>query len=702
MRRAAPIAIAAVLSVVIVVAIAAGCSDDEPPPVTPLRDISSSGNRYPTTTPHQSGVAVGESLLTADISEGCGDCHADVVESYRENGMHDALMLPSGRGSIEYELIGQEVVDPDTGITGRFDIGAGGYEQQLLFRDPDGTVRASWSMPIDLIIGSGTSGRGYLAARDGDLYVHPLAWYRELDGLALSPGPGFATHATRTATHLCVGCHTGVARPRDTRIDVGFAGDISLGIACSRCHGDGETHTLDGDPRSIVNPSRLAVERQSELCYQCHFSGGTQLLKPGKAMADYVPGTPLGLVQSVFVAKEPKRDSGARVASHVARMLRSRCFTQSDGMTCTTCHNPHRKVGTSGDASGCAVCHQTDDCGEAHGARGDRTCVDCHMANVPSSDIRHTTTTDHWIRKRPELAAALQVSPEEASIGALAIADEDIVDVLDPEGALPDATLMRVDAYLRGVDVAAEVFNRDAPAYLQRARTLLNELQSEDPSNVEVLWRQARVRRFGHDNPSALRYATAAAERDPSHPRVLLEMALASFGMYSAGDLGKALPAVARARRAMPDDLTLAHAEAMILEHKKRPREAVAVLEQIRDRRGPRSDLAEFGVLMAERSGINDVALTFALDALLFAPRDPDLLARASRLSLAENWNPKTVTHLANMALEQDANHLGALLALANAYLNTGDDENARQTARRAADAHPRHPAVEALLRRLR
>ena len=69
-------------------------------------------------------------------------------------------------------------------------------------------------------------------------------------------------------------------------------------------------------------------------------------------------------------------------------------------MTCTTCHNPHRRNKEMEVNGGCKSCHQPDDCGQRHEI-GSSSCSSCHMHKGGTSDIPHVTFTDHFIRKNP-------------------------------------------------------------------------------------------------------------------------------------------------------------------------------------------------------------------------------------------------------------------------------------------------------------
>src|SRR5262245_30186116 len=144
---------------------------------------------------------------------------------------------------------------------------------------------------VVMVTGSHHQQRYWLRGQDGNaLDLLPFAYLigdrRWVPGDAVFLMPEMAAGIVpRLWNANCVGCHSvagtpGAATPRDspdTRV-------AELGIACEACHGPGAEHVrvnaeptrryarhlgTEGDP-TIVNPSRLAPDRASEVCGQCH------------------------------------------------------------------------------------------------------------------------------------------------------------------------------------------------------------------------------------------------------------------------------------------------------------------------------------------------------------------------------------------------------------------------------------------------
>ena len=126
-------------------------------------------------------------------------------------------------------------------------------------------------------------------AREGELRAAPVVWHIELERLIprhdvfLQP-PGQPDNLVRWNSN-CLVCHATAAEPRhDAERDVFETRAVELGIACEACHGPGGHHAdrfrdplaryaAKGDEHAktdIVNPEKLAKERSTELCGQCH------------------------------------------------------------------------------------------------------------------------------------------------------------------------------------------------------------------------------------------------------------------------------------------------------------------------------------------------------------------------------------------------------------------------------------------------
>ena len=66
---------------------------------------------------------------------------------------------------------------------------------------------------------------------------------------------------------------------------------------------------------SIVNPGKLSIDRQFDVCQRCHLQGNT-VLKEGKSFYDFRPGMKLSDVETTFLPKYEGADDQFIMASH--------------------------------------------------------------------------------------------------------------------------------------------------------------------------------------------------------------------------------------------------------------------------------------------------------------------------------------------------------------------------------------------------
>lgn len=687
----------------IAAATAAGCGDE---PEAPQRV---SAPRLPATGPHDEGVALGAdgSLVTSGVGPTCLPCHAKVAERYRSSGMSDAMTLPTGAGSIEASLVGKTCVDPSTGITIRFDARDGRYVQRIVYVDAAGVERASFEFPIDLVVGSGHATRTYLEVREGRIVELPATWYRETGGLALSPGAFYRNASGGRVSHRCIECHVGDATPHASGAPGHFTGEISLGITCRRCHGEAPEHVRTGKPADVVDPPNLDFDRQEEICAQCHLSAAVDVTKPGTSLArDFRPGTPLGALLGVYAAEESKGDApDTGIAGHGTRLRLSRCATESGkeglpALLCTTCHDPHEGHRLSAAERqldrGCAVCHTEESCKLPAPQRTGKTCFSCHMAVYPSSDIAHTKTTDHFIRTRPPAATEPSRRSEETFIGALAAQDRALKSLLDPEGALPGAELLRATAYEQGLQMAKWVLLKDAPGYARRLTESAERLVREAPDDPEAAFLLASARLSAGRSEEAVALFAEHERRFGVRRRVRLARAFAERALGRSAD-------VVRSARIVLDADPYEEAGGRILAEALtqlgRAPEAVTVLAGLRARLGPDILRAETMADAARAAGDVPRAVEAAYDRLMFRSRDPHVLADAAYVLAYQAGDAAQARVLLRDAIARDAGCVPALVGLARVEAAAGNVDAARGFAERADRLQPGLPEVTEILR---
>ena len=363
----------------------------------------------------------------------CANCHPAQANTYAQTGMGQSFQrataaqilriigtnnsyfhLPSDR---HYQILKRG----GTAVMRRFQKGPGGQETNIVEES------------IDYVVGSGHHARTFLHRTEANrLAQMPVSWYSEKGGgLAMSPGYDNPTHQDfrRKIDGDCFACHN--AFP-SSGADGVFPAALPEGIDCQRCHGPGEAHIAAaqanrgtaGIRQAIVNPRRLAVDRQMEVCLQCHlettsFELPNALIREGQNAFSYRPGQPLGEHRLHFDhAPATGHDDKFEIAGAAYRLRKSACFIKSGKLGCTTCHNPHDIP--RGDAAvrhydqACRTCHgdqlQARIAAKQHPAVGN--CAGCHMPKRRTEDVVHVVMTDHLIQRRKPVGDLLATRSE--------------------------------------------------------------------------------------------------------------------------------------------------------------------------------------------------------------------------------------------------------------------------------------------------
>jgi tetratricopeptide (TPR) repeat protein len=342
-------------------------------------------------------------------SEICRDCHFAIYESHKLTAKGRAFHLPEENDSlVDFSNIHVYDSYSDYHYTGFWD-DQYFHVREYRLKGPD-TVH-SLTKRVDFVIGSGNRARSFLYQKNGYIFEIPISWYVNKGIWDLSPGyeNGANSRFDRAMGQQCISCHnTGFELKANS---LNLFHNIGLdGIGCEKCHGPGGKHVVAMDSSfgqkveemMIVNPAKLPLSLQFDVCRQCHLNGIT-VDKAGKNFVDFRPGDPLEEFLEVFIPISDKSNDFG-FASHTERLQMSDCFLQSDGkMNCVSCHDPHKPL--PGDKAlfyqqKCLKCHKMDDCGEEKFIRekqGDN-CASCHMPKGGPTDIPHVSFTDHQIR----------------------------------------------------------------------------------------------------------------------------------------------------------------------------------------------------------------------------------------------------------------------------------------------------------------
>ena len=376
--------------------------------------------------------------------ETCKSCHSDKFDTYIKTGMGMSFDKAS-RGKSSAKFSDSENIHDSFRDLRYHPYWKNDSLSLLEYRlDKVDTVYKR-SENISWIVGSGQHTNSHLININNYIYQAPATFYTQRNYWDLPPGfeGGYNTRFSRMIGLECISCHN--AYPKMVKGSENKYTYIANGIDCERCHGPGGKHVkekLEGKivdvkneiDYSIVNPAKLPVALQLDVCQRCHIQGNAVLME-GKSFMDFRPGMHLSDVMNIYMPLYKGDDHSHIMASHVERMKMSKCYSVSEemaksynkkhpsitpyknAMTCVTCHDPHVSVKVTDQSvfnAKCRSCHnilvdsieiinpavQATSCKLSIELRlkvGDN-CIKCHMPSNNTIDIPHVTATDHWIR----------------------------------------------------------------------------------------------------------------------------------------------------------------------------------------------------------------------------------------------------------------------------------------------------------------
>ncbi|MEL7335797.1 MAG: hypothetical protein AAFN70_06260, partial [Planctomycetota bacterium] len=379
--------------------------------------------------------------------------------------------------------------------------------EELLARD--GSVVATTEAPIAFSIGSGLHAMTYLMTRDDRFYESPLTWFAKPNAWRMSPGYDGPGHSAfrRPVDVACVYCHVGSIHQSPTTGADGQSNRFSIiepAIGCERCHGPGQDHVAIYDAKSsgqavsqawvdrIVHPGQLSRERSEAICQQCHLQTPVLVAAADSSVWDFRPGQ---LITENHGDYYCTGDGAHRVVGHVQQMRDSRCWQQSETLTCISCHPPHRTIQAKERLTfyrdSCLQCHDDAACGVGHPKRLAANSNDCAACHMPKQDtnISHAALHHHRIGIHGDNVEEEKADERKAGDGA---ADTDASD--DIRAGQGDGKLVRMQPVLP-VDALTKT-ERDRREFLAARRYVAmaqgNLEFDADRSVVNVLKQQIR------------------------------------------------------------------------------------------------------------------------------------------------------------------------------------------------------------------
>jgi tetratricopeptide (TPR) repeat protein len=527
-------------------------------------------------------IAVAASIHAADepvldpASQGyvnarlCFACHAAIFKTYRETGMAKSFGHPRPENTIEnYTVKNRFYHQPSNTYFEMIRRGADYFQlrYQIGYEGKRTNVEET---KVDYFLGSGIHARAYLhRSADGRLLQLPVTWYSEKGGYWwMAPGYDSSDHiyGQRAITYDCIFCHNDYEAIPASHARLGdepvYSGELPEGVDCQRCHGPGRNHVqaaskpgakLEDVRAAIVNPAKLAADREAEVCLQCHlqtteFSLPHVVKRYDRGDFSYRPGEPLAAFELAFdYSPGTERDNWFQNVSTASRLQMSQCFLKSNGaLKCTTCHDPHNI--RHGEESAehyngvCRQCHASAFTAlvAAKKHTSETGCIACHMPLRRPVEVVHIVKTDHYIQ-RVKPAGDLQADiAERHETAANSYRGE--VKLYYPKtlAATPENELYLAVAQVRDRSNLAEGLPRLAAA-----------LEAANPKTPEPYFELASAYQASGKVDRAIATYRAALRVDARYAAALLGLGTA---LRQSGELAQAADAFEQGTRAAPDN----------------------------------------------------------------------------------------------------------------------------------------------------
>lgn len=345
-------------------------------------------------TSEQSAIITNHAREQFAGSASCAGCHKDIYDNHINTAHYLTSRLASGqsiKGSFQPP---QNSYGYDANTLVAMEKQDSGLFQVEYVHGSKKTVRR-----FDIVFGSGQMGQTYLSWVHDNLYQLPITFFSAANQWSNSPGFPNRPVFNRPITSRCFECHSTYAKvisPPEKRPEAFDRTKMIYGVDCEKCHGPAARHVdfqtkqpLEKTAKFIINPAKLSRQQNLDLCASCH--GGS--LSKTTASFSFAVGDKL---EDHFVldGSVPNPNNIDVHGNQYGLLRASKCFRESETMTCNSCHNSHEKERgkLAIYSQRCMTCHNTDHGSfckmeKTIGASIKNNCIDCHMPLKPSRAI---------------------------------------------------------------------------------------------------------------------------------------------------------------------------------------------------------------------------------------------------------------------------------------------------------------------------
>jgi len=335
--------------------------------------------------------------------EVCRECHAERVKEFKTTRHFLACMPPNpAEMPAAFETGKEKLTTGDPHLHFEMVKQGSDYVQKTIRTRPDGSSQESTSVVSYVYGQGGIADQVYFGWRDNKLYEFPVARLLPQNqwGASKFDRNGSGDFA-REVTPRCLECHNVWFSHTPGTFNEYDRQDMLLGVTCEKCHGPGREHVAHHrenpgakSAKEIIHPGHLAREAQMAVCGQCHSNAAKYSAQP----FTYTPGEPLDKYFKTLQSRFPEDE---HVANQDKYLRLSKCYQQSESMTCITCHDPHHREpsGTPARQKTCLKCHQPEKCTDRPNlpAAVRDNCIGCHMPLVNKIQVHFFTSDDAYV-----------------------------------------------------------------------------------------------------------------------------------------------------------------------------------------------------------------------------------------------------------------------------------------------------------------